>query len=69
MSRRKAEEAILEGRVAINGETVVGLGTSIDPEKDQVSVDGVTVEALSVKKTLLFYKDILNYNCLFIFQC
>ncbi len=42
-SRRKAEEIILEGRVAINGEVVDELGVKIDPEKDYVTVDGKTV--------------------------
>ncbi len=42
-SRRKAEEIILEGRVAINGEVVDELGVKIDPEKDYVTVDEKTV--------------------------
>ena len=42
-SRRKAEEIILEGRVAINGEVVTELGVKIDPEKDYITVDGKTV--------------------------
>ncbi|MGI8742888.1 MAG: pseudouridine synthase [Bryobacteraceae bacterium] len=39
-SRRKAEDLILEGRVAVNGKTVTGLGTKADPERDHVKVDG-----------------------------
>lgn len=39
-SRRKGEELIVAGKVAVNGEIVVELGTKIDPDQDQVEVDG-----------------------------
>jgi 23S rRNA pseudouridine2605 synthase len=39
-SRRKAEELILGGRVQINGQVVMELGTKADPERDHVRVDG-----------------------------
>jgi 23S rRNA pseudouridine2605 synthase len=39
-SRRAAEQMILEGRVAVNGQAVRLLGTKVDPAHDQVSVDG-----------------------------
>ncbi len=39
-SRRKAEKAILEGRVRVNGESVTVLGASADPEKDTITCDG-----------------------------
>jgi 23S rRNA pseudouridine2605 synthase len=39
-SRRKAEEIILAGRVAINGKVVAELGTKADPAVDNISVDG-----------------------------
>lgn len=35
-SRRKAEELMLAGRVAVNGEIVKKLGTTIDPDVDEV---------------------------------
>ncbi|MDR3313664.1 MAG: rRNA pseudouridine synthase [Oscillospiraceae bacterium] len=38
-SRRKAEEMILDGRVAINGRPAT-LGQSVRPKKDAVTVDG-----------------------------
>ncbi len=44
-SRREAEAWIREGRVAINGETVTELGRKIDPNNDQITVDGKLVEA------------------------
>ncbi len=39
-SRRKADTLIEEGRVKVNGRVVTKLGTTIDPEKDRVTVDG-----------------------------
>lgn len=39
-SRRKADELIAAGRVAVNDETVSALGTVVDPERDRVTVDG-----------------------------
>ncbi len=42
-SRRKGEELIVVGKVAVNGEIVVELGTKIDPDQDQVEVDGKLV--------------------------
>jgi 23S rRNA pseudouridine2605 synthase len=42
-SRRVAEEMILAGRVAVNGQPVTTLGGRADPETDEVTVDGVPV--------------------------
>ena len=42
-SRRAAEQFILDGRVAVNGETVRLLGTKTDPVHDAVTVDGKPV--------------------------
>jgi pseudouridine synthase len=39
-SRRKGETFILAGRVTVNGERITVLGTRVDPETDQVLVDG-----------------------------
>lgn len=39
-SRRACEKLILEGRVAVNGKIVRERGTKIDPEVDEVMVDG-----------------------------
>jgi 23S rRNA pseudouridine2605 synthase len=39
-SRRKAEQLISTGRVAVNGKTVTELGTKADPAADAITVDG-----------------------------
>jgi 23S rRNA pseudouridine2605 synthase len=44
-SRRSGEQYILEGRVAVNGQTVRLLGSKVDPDHDQVVVDGKIVRA------------------------
>lgn len=43
-SRRKAEDLILAGRVAVNGEVVTELGSGADPDEDLVTVDGRPLE-------------------------
>jgi 23S rRNA pseudouridine2605 synthase len=39
-SRRAAEQLILEGRVLVNGEVVMTLGSKADPAQDDIRVDG-----------------------------
>jgi 23S rRNA pseudouridine2605 synthase len=39
-SRRKAEDFITEGRVAVNGKVVTELGSKADIERDHIKVDG-----------------------------
>jgi 23S rRNA pseudouridine2605 synthase len=39
-SRRKAEQLISTGRVAVNGKTVTELGSKADPATDTITVDG-----------------------------
>ena len=43
-SRRRGEAYIKAGRVSLNGQIVVELGTKIDPGNDQVSVDGKPIK-------------------------
>lgn len=57
MSRRAAEEAITEGRVALNGQTVV-LGDRVDPEADLLTLDGVIVPVAEDRETHLLYKPV-----------
>ena len=42
-SRRTGEQFILEGRVKVNGQVVSLLGSKVDPDRDQVAVDGKVV--------------------------
>ena len=42
-SRRAAEQFILDGRIAVNGEAIRRLGTKVDPVHDEVAVDGKPV--------------------------
>jgi 23S rRNA pseudouridine2605 synthase len=39
-SRRASEQIITGGRVRVNGQRVDQLGTSVDPERDRIEVDG-----------------------------
>lgn len=48
-SRRASEQIILAGRVSVNGQTLRELGSKVDPEADQVTVDGTP---LRVKRKL-----------------
>jgi len=43
-SRRKAEQLISSGRVAVNGKTITELGTKADPAADTITVDGKPLE-------------------------
>jgi len=55
-SRRHAELMITEGRVYVNGKKVTVLGSKVDPEIDQVTVDGHKVEIADERTYLLLYK-------------
>ncbi len=46
-SRRACEELVDEARVEVNGEIVVEQGMRVDPEKDEIKVDGLTVATQS----------------------
>ncbi|MCC7083586.1 MAG: rRNA pseudouridine synthase [Pirellulales bacterium] len=39
-SRRQCEELIAEGRVDVDGQTVTELGTRVDPQRQEIRVDG-----------------------------
>jgi len=55
-SRRSSERMILAGRVAINGKVCETLGTTIDPEKDTVTLDGHKVLMPDEKKYIILNK-------------
>src|SRR5688572_1101687 len=44
-ARRKSEDLITAGRVRVNGKVVTVLGTKVDPDHDQIEVDGEAVVA------------------------
>lgn len=57
MSRRAAEEAIIAGRVLVNGESVV-LGDRLDVAEDTVTIDGVPTPIDPDLQTYLLYKPV-----------
>jgi 23S rRNA pseudouridine2605 synthase len=52
-SRRAAEKLMLEGRVSVNGRTVLELGTKADPAHDDIRVDGRRIKAERPRYILL----------------
>lgn len=57
-SRRKCEEYILSGKVAVNGQIVTQLGTQVDPEKDEVLYDGLKLTQPKERIYIMLYKPI-----------
>ena len=55
-SRRAAEKLIVDGRVSVNGRTVLELGTKADPEHDDIRVDGRRIKAVERPRYLLLNK-------------
>lgn len=55
-SRRVCEEMILEGRVEVNGNLVVELGSRVDPAKDRIHVDGMRIQMNQANRYYVFNK-------------
>lgn len=55
-SRRKSENIIRAGRVAVNGEIVTELGTKVDPERDVITVDGTSIHVESTHTYIMLNK-------------
>lgn len=55
-SRRAVEEMIVKGRIKVNGKVCKELGTRIDPEVDQVQVDGMPVQLDPDRVYFAFHK-------------
>lgn len=55
-SRRAAEKLIADGRVTVNGKTVVTMGVKADPDRDDIRVDGRPVKAEARRRYILLYK-------------
>ncbi len=58
LSRRKAEEAILEGKVKVDGKIVTELGTKINPTINKVEYEGKLVKPEKEKVYVLLNKPI-----------
>ncbi|MEY4039727.1 MAG: hypothetical protein RLZZ52_595 [Actinomycetota bacterium] len=57
-SRRVAENMIAAGRVAVNGQQVTEPGLRVDPEVDEVTVDGVPVQVDTSKRYIILNKPV-----------
>jgi pseudouridine synthase len=55
-SRRKAEELIRQGRVAVNGKVVAQLGTKVDPARDEIRVDGQRIQVAASRTYVMLNK-------------
>jgi 23S rRNA pseudouridine2605 synthase len=55
-SRRACEELIRQGRVQVNGQVVTELGTQVDPNRDEISVDGAPISSPAEKVYLILNK-------------
>ena len=61
-SRRKAEQLIAQGRVAVNGVTVTELGTGADAGRDRIMVDGTEIQPRENRVYLMLHKP-AGYIC------
>ncbi len=55
-SRRKADQLIHEGKIKVNGKVVKELGLKINPEKDEVEVEGKVLKPVQKKVYIKLYK-------------
>ena len=55
-SRRAAEKLIADGRVSVNGRTILEMGVKADPAADDIRVDGRRVRAASRLRYILLNK-------------
>jgi len=55
-SRRAAEKLIAEGRVTVNGHTVLEMGTKADPARDDIRLDGRRLKPPERHRYILLYK-------------
>lgn len=56
LSRRKIDELIQQGRVDVNGVTIMELGYKINPAKDKVDVDGQRIKLVTKKIYIMLNK-------------
>lgn len=55
-SRRKADRLIEEGRVKLNGIKVYEMGVQVDPNKDEITIDGEVVRPVNEMVYVVFNK-------------
>jgi pseudouridine synthase len=55
-SRRAAEKLIADGRVSVNGKTILTMGVKVDAQKDEIRVDGRRIKAVARLRYILLYK-------------
>jgi 23S rRNA pseudouridine2605 synthase len=55
-SRRAADQLIIDGRVSVDGETIIELGGKFDPEIHDIKVDGESLKINKFKTYLAFHK-------------
>jgi 23S rRNA pseudouridine2605 synthase len=55
-SRRDCEELISAGRVSVNGKVVHVPGTRVDPEQDEIAVDGRPIGRISPRTYVMLHK-------------
>jgi 23S rRNA pseudouridine2605 synthase len=55
-SRRAAEKLIAEGRVSVNGKTVMTMGVKVDPDVDEIRLDGRRIKAVATLRYILLNK-------------
>jgi 23S rRNA pseudouridine2605 synthase len=55
-SRRRCDDLIRAGRVTVNGHLVTELGTRVEPERDEVALDGKPLILPAKRRTLLLNK-------------
>lgn len=57
-SRRKSEELIQKGKIRVNNQIIIELGTKINPNKDKVEYEGKTITVQEEKIYILLNKPI-----------
>jgi len=55
-SRRAAEKLIADGRVTVNGTTVLTMGVKADPDRDEIRVDGRRIKTTVRRRYILLNK-------------
>lgn len=55
-SRRKVDELITQGRVTVNGDTIVELGFKVNPGSDKVQLDGENIRVSTKKIYIILNK-------------